>query len=180
MTELNDLPPDDDHADEAPSKSQLKREMHALQALATRLTEMNDQELARVPMSPELEKAVRDARTIHKREALRRHRQYLGKLMRNTDHEAIAQAVDAMAEQHNRVTRLAHVMERWRDELITGDDQTVARFIDEFPQVDRQQLRQLVRSAKAEAAANKPPASARKLFRLIRSEVVRTDENAGG
>jgi ribosome-associated protein len=34
--------------------------------------------------------------------------------------------------------------------------------------IDAQSLRQLVRNAGREAAAGKPPASARKLFRLLR------------
>lgn len=175
MNDPNNIPEDDDFDDRPPSKSQLKRDMHELQALAFRLTELNEEQLSQVPMTPELAKAVRDTRTITKREALRRHRQFLGKLMRNADHEAIALAVQNMSVQHNRMTRLLHVMERWRDELVAGGDQEIARFVEEFPQVDRQLLRQLARNAKTEAAANKPPASSRKLFKMIRAEFSRED-----
>lgn len=175
MNEHNTPLGNDEEDDRPPSKSQLKRDMHELQALAFRLTELNEEQLSQVPMTPELEKAVRETRNITKREALRRHRQFLGKLMRSADHEAIALTVQQMSAQHNRLTRLLHVMERWRDEMIAGDDQDIARFVAEFPQVDRQLLRQLVRNAKAEAQANKPPASARKLFRLVRAEFARDD-----
>ncbi len=178
MTAIDDIPAQTEVDDRPPSKSQLKRDAHELQDLATRLTELNQEDLARVPLTPELARAINDTRSIHKREALRRHRQYLGKLMRNADHEGIAQALQQMSDQHNRLTRLLHVMERWRDELIGGDEQDVTRFVEEFPQVDRQQLRQLVRSAKSEAAAKKPPASARKLFRLIREELGREEGGA--
>lgn len=38
----------------------------------------------------------------------------------------------------------------------------------EYPSLDRQLLRQLIRNARRERDADKPPASARKLFRLLR------------
>ena len=153
------------------SKTRQKKQMQALQELGVRLTELNRAQLAGLPLTPELEKAIQDSHQITKREAMRRHRQYIGKLMRNADHEAIAVAVARIAEKQNRMARLFHVMEKWRDDLIDGDQQQLEYFIGQFPQVDRQHLRQLVQNARQERLKRKPPASARKLFALIRAQL---------
>lgn len=153
------------------SKSQLKREMHGLQDLAIKLTTLPEAQLARIPMPAQLEDAVRETKNIKKNEALRRHHQYLGKVMRKVDYEAVQAAVEQLEEEQNRLTRLLHVMEKWRDQLIEGDDQILSDFIDQYPTVDRQNLRHLVNSARHEKRTNKPPTSARKLFKFIRSQI---------
>jgi ribosome-associated protein len=44
----------------------------------------------------------------------------------------------------------------------------LAQFIAQFPSVDSQQLRTLIRNARKEAQQNKPPKSSRLLFKLLR------------
>lgn len=175
MTEENPQFEDDDI--EYVSKSQLKREMHELQALAIKLTTLKEEQLAQIPMSEDLEKAVRETKNIKKREALRRHHQYLGKVMRKDDHVAVEEALNQLEEEQNRLTRLLHVMEKWRDDLIDGDDSVLQNFIDQFPNVDRQSLRHTVKSAKHERKTKKPPTNARKLFKLIREEMANTNQD---
>ncbi len=154
-----------------PSKSQQKRDVEALQKLGISLAELNPEQLAGIPLTPALEKAIREYPHIKKREALRRHRQYIGRLMREADHEAIAAALEGVTENQQRMARLFHTMEQWRDDLIAGDQQQMETFIREFPEVDRQNLRQLVQNAKQERAQQKTPANARKLFKLIRDQM---------
>lgn len=163
--------PEDDFEEEIVSKSEMKRQMHALQAMGDKILELNAEQFATIPLTDELEKALTEAKRIKSREGLRRQKQYIGKLMRAADHEAIAEALTALDEQQNRLARAFHVMEQWRDDLIDGDDSVTANFINEFPNVDIQQLRNLIRNAKAEKAKQKPPASARKLFKLIREQI---------
>lgn len=156
------------------SKTRMKKEMEALQDLAVHLTQLPPEQLATIPITPELQRALEETKNIKKREALRRHRQYLGRMMRAADHEAIATAVNKIKEDSDRLTRLLHVMEHWRDDLIQGDQSQLERFIEQFPHTDRQQLRNLVRNAKGEVNTQKPPVYARKLFRFIR-ETMATD-----
>jgi ribosome-associated protein len=87
MSEYN---PADGEVGEKKSKSQRKREMTALQDMGTKLTELNEQQLARFPLSEDLRLALREYRHIRKREAKRRQLQYIGKLMRNADCAGIA------------------------------------------------------------------------------------------
>jgi ribosome-associated protein len=161
---------------EPASKTQLKKEAQALQELAVHLTTLNAEQLARVPLTPALEQAIAEAKNIKKNEALRRHYQFLGRLMRSADHEAIAAAVAELKGQQDRLARLFHAMENWRDSLIGGEQETVERFIAAFPQTDRQQLNQLVRSAKGAAGTQQAVTHARKLFRFIRA-VVTAEQN---
>ncbi|MDN4149458.1 DUF615 domain-containing protein, partial [Pseudomonas tohonis] len=62
----------------------------------------------------------------------------------------------------------SHTRGRGRARLIGGDDSTLESFVVEYPETDRQHLRSLIRHAQHEAARNKPPAAARKVFKYIR------------
>lgn len=168
MNEFDQDPQNGDDDIEYVSKTRMKKEMHALQELAVHLTTLRADQLAQVPLSADMLRSIEETKNIKKNEALRRHYQYLGKVMRSEDHEAIAAAVAGMKEEQDRMARLFHVMEQWRDDMITGEQDVLERFIDEFPQTDRQQLRHLVRSAKGAAGSQQAATHARKLFRFIR------------
>ncbi|CBV41801.1 ribosome biogenesis factor YjgA [Halomonas elongata] len=155
-------------ADERPSKSQLKREMHALQALGERLIAMNESERARFPLSDELLAAIEETGRIRAREARRRHMQYVGKLMRREDLDGIQAVFDEIDREQLQRDHAFHRLEKWRDRLIDEGDDAVADFIEAYPDTDRQALRQLIRNARRERDQGKPPTNARRLFKLIR------------
>ncbi len=72
-----------------PSKSARKREHLALQKLGEELITVKRSDLDNLPLDDALREAVRDAREIKAHGALRRQKQYIGKLMRNVDPEPI-------------------------------------------------------------------------------------------
>lgn len=150
------------------SKSQLKRESHALQALGEELVELPDAKLAKIPMPEELADAVALARRIKQRGGRKRQLQYIGKLMRKIDPEPIEQAMAGLKNEAAKETAKLHRLEQWRDRLIEEGDTSLAPLLDEYPHADRQHLRQLVRNAQREKKQNKPPKSARELFRYLR------------
>src|SRR4051812_3229537 len=86
----DDINPDD----YIKSKSQVKREMTALQKLGEQLVEMNEKQLATVPADEALLDAIQIARRLPHREGRRRQLQFIGRLMRETNHEEIQAAVD--------------------------------------------------------------------------------------
>ncbi len=177
MKEFRQDPQDSEEEIELVSKTRMKKEMHALQELAVHLTTLKPEQLAQIPLGPDLARALEETKNIKKNEALRRHHQYLGKLMRKEDHEAISAAVEGIKEERNRMARLLHVMEQWRDDLIAGEQDVLERFIDEFPHTDRQQLRHLVRSAKGAVGTQQAATHARKLFRFIRDAMAARNAN---
>lgn len=154
--------------DEPPSKSQLKREMHALQAIGEHIIAMSPAERAHFPLSDTLLAAVDETSRIRSHEGRRRHMQYIGKLMRREDLDAIRAVLDEVEQEEMKRNHAFHRLERWRDRLIEEGDAAVEPFIEAFPEVDRQTLRQLIRNAQREQEQGKPPTSSRKLFRLIR------------
>lgn len=150
------------------SKSQIKRELHALQDLGERLTTLKPDMLARLPLSDALLKAVLEAPKHKVHAARKRHIQYIGKLMREQDVEAIVALLDQMDASTRQYNERFHALERWRDRLVGGSDSDIEALLGEYPEADVQHLRQLIRHAQHEAAHNKPPAAARKVFKYLR------------
>ncbi len=154
--------------DEPVSKSQLKREMHALQQLGEMIIAMTPAERARLPLSDDMLAAVEETARIRSHEGRRRHMQYVGKVMRRENLAAIQAVYDELEQEQLRRDHAFHRLEKWRDRLLEEGDAAVEAFITDYPEVDRQALRQLIRNAQRESVKGKPPASARKLFKLIR------------
>lgn len=159
---------DDDSIFEEKSKSQVKRELHALQDLGERLTTLKPDLLERMPLTDPLRRALADAPKHKANAARKRHIQYIGKLMRDQDVDAILVLLEQLDSSTRQYNERFHALERWRDRLIGGGDEALAAFFAEYPDSDRQHLLQLIRHAQHEAAHNKPPAAARKIFKYIR------------
>lgn len=157
----------DDFSEEK-SKSQVKREFHALQDLGERLTTLKPDLLNRLPLTDGLRKALADAPKHTANIARKRHIQFIGKLMRDQDVAAILTLIDQLDASTRQYNERFHGLERWRDRLLSGDDAVLDSFVGDYPEADRQHLRQLIRQAQHEAAQSKPPASSRKIFKYIR------------
>lgn len=153
---------------ERSSKSQLKREMLALQALGEKIIALPAPQRARLPLSEDMLAAVEETSRIRSHEGRRRHMQYVGKVMRREDIAAIQAVFDEFEQEKLRRDHAFHRLEQWRDRLVEGDGEALEAFIAEHPHVDRQALRQLIRNAQSERQRGKPPTNARKLFQLIR------------
>lgn len=150
------------------SKSQLKREMHALQSLGEELVKLSKDQFEKIVLPEDLHDAIVDARNIRQHGAHKRQLQYIGKLMRNIDSKPIQEQLDTLKGQSTQAVQTLHTIERWRDQLLDNGDQTLEKLLEQYPQTDRQYIRQLLRNAHKEIKANKPPKSTRALFRYLR------------
>ncbi|RFA29203.1 hypothetical protein CAI21_10565 [Alkalilimnicola ehrlichii] len=157
--------------EEGPSRSQRKREAHALKHLGEQLVTLPNEQLNRLPLSDALLEAIALAKRIKAHGGRRRQLQLIGKLLRQEDAEPIQTALQQLSNQHEGNVVAHHQAERWRERLLEEGDTALAEFMSDFPAADAQRLRQLIRAAKKEYAANKPPKSYRELFRLIRSQI---------
>jgi ribosome-associated protein len=160
----------DDNGYDRPSKSQLKREMHALQELGEALVELPKDALKRMPMPEALAEAVLAARRITDHEGKRRQIQYVGRVMRSlTDDETAA--LRTALETHRGVNRAEtaklHWIERTREQLL-ANDAALTEFIRQYPAADPQEGRTLIRNARKEAELGKPPRYFRELFQWIK------------
>jgi ribosome-associated protein len=152
---------------ERPSKTQRKKQMHELQALGERLVTLNAGQLDIIGLPEGLRTAVAQAQGMGGRESRRRQLQYIGRLMREVDPEPILEKIaawDGLSREHS--ARL-HGIERWRERLL-DDEMALGEFLRERPGADSQRLRTLIRNARAERDASRPPKSSRELFRLLR------------
>lgn len=130
-----------------PSKTQLKKASHDLQALGEALLELPPKKLAAVPMPERLLDALKDLRRIKNFEGRRRQLQYVGKLMRDVDPEPLREAVAAQRLPSARETLALHQTETWRARLIASDE-ALTEWLDLYPGQDAQTLRNLIRNAR--------------------------------
>ena len=155
---------------ERPSKSQLKREMHALQDLGEELLAMQPAKLRALPLPPQLLEAIELAKRINSREGLRRQRQYIGKLMRVIDPAPILAALDVDGSRHRAEVAVMHAAERWRDRLL-NEPALVSEFLEQHPSADgmpSDQLPALIDGARTELARGEPGRRYRELYRQLR------------
>ncbi|WP_422015135.1 ribosome biogenesis factor YjgA [Roseateles sp.] len=156
---------DDDDGFDRPSKSQLKRDMTALQGLGEDLLNLPESRWEPLALPEILYDALRHAKKITNFEGKRRQMQYIGKLMRKIDPEPIREAVAAFKLGHAQDSLRLHQSERWREQLL-ANDAALQEFINEHVDVDIQQLRNLVRAARKDAA-NEPEKRSGRAFREL-------------
>lgn len=166
MHKQPDLAPEQED-DEGPSKSQLKREAHALLELGRTLVELPEGRLAALPLDDKLRDAVQLARRIHARSGRKRQIQYIGKLLRNGDPQPVIDALEAIQQEDRRAARAFHQLEDWRERFIHEGDEAVGDWLAQYPDSDRQQLRQLIRQAQKDYRENRTKGP-RALFRFLR------------
>jgi len=158
-------------ADARPSKTQLKQKSHDLQDLGEAVAALPDDRLATLELPDALREAILTYRLTRSHEGRRRQMQYVGKLMRGADEDALREAVALATIGSARAALALHEAERWRAELI-ADDGALTRWLLDHPDTDTQQLRSLVRAARRDAAGLAPearqPKSVRELFQFIR------------
>ena len=158
---------EDQENNERPSKSQLKRDMDALQNLGVELMELSRDQLKALDIPDTLRDAVLLAKTITSNGAIKRQRQYIGRLMREVDVTPIRACLDRIKGQSDEHTAWLHRLERWREELL-ADDEALAEFLDDYPQADVQALRTALRNARKEKLDGKPPKAYRQIFQMLK------------
>ncbi len=146
----------------APSRNELKQQMHDLQELGEALASLPEDRLAAVKMEDRLRDAFAELRRTRSFEGKRRQLQYIGKLMKFEDPEPMREAIASFRVGSAKDTLAMHQAEYWRDQLIADDD-ALAKWLEEYPQTDVQQLRSLVRAARKEKV--EPGARRGRVFR---------------
>ncbi len=153
--------------EEKKSKSQLKREMKALQKLGESLVALPEAHLKRIEMPEELLEAVLMAKTIKKHGAMDRQLQYIGAIMREIDPEPVMAAVADVKAGHDAAAVRFKGIEKLRDELMEGGDSVIKDVLQRYPDAEFRRLRQLVHNAKKEKERAQPPKSYRALFKYL-------------
>lgn len=164
--------PIDPDPTEPPSKSARKRAALDLQALGEALIDLPPAELDALALPEALHDAIVAARDLRSRGALARQRQLIGKLMRRVDPEPIRAALARRGDADRARLHAEHRLARWRDRLLADDPDAWAELAASQSQAHIAELRTLAQQARAEIAAARPPAAARRLFRRLRELAV--------
>ncbi|MBT8448474.1 MAG: DUF615 domain-containing protein, partial [Gammaproteobacteria bacterium] len=147
----------DKHDDVPLSKSELKRQMTAIQVLGEKLVKLSAAQLETFDIPSNLRHAIDRAKHITKREGLRREMQYIGKLMRHIDIAPIEDFFSTLNNTKQEANEAFHEIEIWRDKLLQ-DPKALTEFIGKHPNEDHQTLRQIIRNhhnAKTDAQRKK-------------------------
>ena len=157
---------------EKPSKSQLKREAEAKQALGERLLSLSTQQLNKLQLPEALKEAIDLGRNMNSRGALRRQRQFIGRLMRDMDTTEIETFFKAIDEQSLAQRQAFKGLEKWRERLLQGEDNALTEFVEHYPACDVQALRQIIRQAQKELKTEQTSGKhQKKLFKFLRTVV---------
>ena len=173
-----------------PSKSQRKRESHALQSLGEALATLSTARLQALEMPEALRDALLEYQRTRSHEGRRRQMQYIGRLMRGVDPAPLEEAVAAQRLGGAREALALHEAERWRDDLIARDE-AVGEWLARYPDTDSQQLRSLVRQARKDRPAPDADAASRglaprqgrayrEIFQLAREQLAAAPANLRG
>jgi ribosome-associated protein len=157
-----------ENEDDWVSKTERKKACDVLQKLGEELITLKISELDSFDLSDTLYAAIKETHKITKHGALKRQKHFIGKLMRDADAESIEkQLIKVQHKDDVNTARFQHI-EQWRDRIIEEGDKALPELLSEFPQVDRQHIRQLFRNARKEQEKNKPPVAARQIFKYLR------------
>ena len=156
---------------ERPSKSQLKRDMTALQKMGAVLVAAPSDRVKRVPMPVDVLEAIMECQQITDHEGRRRQLQYVGKKMRTLEDSEVAviqTAIDSWNGASKSETAALHAIERQRERLL-ADDNALTALREKYPDLDIQHARNLIRNARKEQAEQKPPKAYREIFQLLKN-----------
>ncbi|MEM7000901.1 MAG: ribosome biogenesis factor YjgA [Pseudomonadota bacterium] len=152
-----------------PSKTARKREAERLQNLGRKISELPLEQRDGLQLPDKLRAAIDDYLRFPSREAKRRQLQYVGKVMRDTDIDAIEAQLETLAGESAAARFEFHQVEHWRDRLLADNDELSA-YIDDHPHVDRQALRHAIQRARQAKTESLRKQYARELFRFLRQQ----------
>ncbi|MCP3899564.1 MAG: DUF615 domain-containing protein [Desulfobacteraceae bacterium] len=153
------------------SKTKKKKEAEELQRLGLELNKLPVPKLKRIDIPENLRTALIEGKSITSNVAGRRHRQFIGALMRDVDPESIRLALVQAENTVSVESEAAKDAKIWIKRLLTGDLAEMETLVCEFEGIDRQRLRQLVRNIKKEKPGTKASKSRKALEKLIITEI---------
>lgn len=166
----DELPGEEADAPSRPSRSAVKRRAELAEKVGLELTEMPREKLDQLPLSQETKDAIVEYTTITARGGGRRQLQYIGRLMRDVDLDAVVAAMEAEKAGDRAEARRFQRAEEWRVRLLDDDD-GVDEFVRAHATAERDVLLDLVAKAKREVKSSDKMTHRRALFRYVRDRL---------
>ena len=151
-----------------PNKTQIKRDIAVIHELAEEIVDLPATQMFELTLPLDIYEAAKAAAGMPQKGARKRQLKFLTGLLRNIDIEEIQEKLATIKNQSALAAKAHHLLERWRNRLLDEGDQALSSLLQDYPQTDRQQLRQLLRNAKKETETGKPPKSARLIYQYLK------------
>jgi ribosome-associated protein len=150
------------------SKTELKKDSKKIQEFGRRISELTINNIEAFKFPSNIYEATIDLKNIKSNSAKKRQVQYLGKLLREMDLTDAFLIMKQLKVSSQKEIQRNHIIEDWRDKLLSNND-SITQFVDEYPKIDRQSLRQTISNAQKD---NKSPKYSRQLFKLIKDIIM--------
>jgi ribosome-associated protein len=153
------------------SKTELKKDSKKIQQFGRKISELtiNNIEAFKFPLN--IYEAVIGLKNLKSNSAKKRQVQYLGKLLREIDLTDAFLVMKQLKVSSQKEIQRNHIIEGWRDKLLSNNN-SITKFVDEYPKIDRQSLRQTISNAQKEKKEDKGPKYSRQLFKLIKDIIM--------
>ena len=156
--------------DSVVSKTELKKDSKKIQQFGKKISELSINDIKIFKLPSNIYEATIELKNIRSNSAKKRQVQYLGKLLREIDLTDAHLVMEQIKVSSQKEIQRNHIIEAWRDKLLSNDKSTT-EFVDKFPKIDRQSLRQTISNTKKERKDNKPPKYFRQLYKLIKDVI---------
>jgi len=130
------------------SKTQKKKEAQSLQKLGETLAGLPLHHLKAMDLPEKLRQALIEGKSITANVAARRHRQYIGVLMREADPQGIQRQLEGLDDGPPQKSPESQEARAWMNRLLSFDPGAVEALLTAFPAMERQKVRQLLRNIK--------------------------------
>ena len=153
-----------------------KDENNYLRKLTVGLMKLREAALIeQVDIDPTLKEAIVEGRSITEFRGKRRKERNIVNLMRSADAEDIDALYDLVDNQDEAEEQLEELVEQIFQDLVSGSNEALQDFLEENPELNMQQTRQLIRNAK-KALNTAKTAPKDKLTALIRTTIFGEEE----
>nr|WP_320190200.1 ribosome biogenesis factor YjgA [uncultured Desulfobacter sp.] len=161
------------------SKTKKKKIAENLQKLGEELSLLAVNQLEQLNLDPDLFKALVEAKSITANVAARRHRQYIGTLMRQVDPEPILAALEQLKAAPTGLyspkpeidPQTDKNIRALLDKLLAWDDELMETILSANPDMDRQRLRQLIRNANKDITGQKKNSKSLQVLKEIITQI---------
>lgn len=151
----------------SPSRAAKKRSMDELLKLVLFLMEISQGDFDALELPDELAGPLLGARKVKAHGARRRQVRYVIQILASGDVEAVKEKISGMKELRDKRAGNFHLIEALRDRVLEGGDEVVQEIVERFPDVDRQQLRNLQRAALKQNVPGTNVKTSRAMFRFL-------------
>ena len=157
--------------DSVVSKTELKKDSKKIQQFGRKISELTITNIKAFKFSINIYEATIDLKNLKSNSAKKRQVQYLGKLLREIDLTDAFIVMKQLKVSSQKEIQRNNIIESWRDKLLTNTE-SITEFVDKYPKIDRQSLRQAILNTQKEKKDNKPPKYSKQLFKLLKDIVI--------